>query len=416
VLEPQGTVFFLLLIVAFAALFIWAAVAKHIVFRLLAACLAFIPAMAFGIAAVNKYYDYYQTWGAMISDLNGGAANIPGAAAGGLNTSREVQQYINRNPDAAEFAEVGETIDTKIAGPVVHAKRDVLIWLPPQYFQPHYAHYRFPVIELLHGSPGNPEQWIDALDVIDIYLGLLANHAVQPAVLVMPDTDGGETYALQCLNNPGGIQDMTFVAKDVPEKVYQLVRVQPPGKAWGVAGYSEGGYCAANIALNEPGGYGFAGVISGYFYPLPSQVPEGNKANGRPVTENVFAHDPAAALRNTPDDYITQIPPGIEVPLFWMAAGVDDRVDVQAMQKFQVLASIHQSNIPALIIPGGGHTGAVWRAALTPMLKWMTPLLTQQAALAHTKPSPAHPTRPARPTRTTHARPAASKTPPARHR
>ena len=60
--EPQGTGFFLLLIVVFAALLVWVAVAKHVVFRVLAACLAFIPAMAFGIAAVNKFYDYYQTW------------------------------------------------------------------------------------------------------------------------------------------------------------------------------------------------------------------------------------------------------------------------------------------------------------------------------------------------------------------
>jgi enterochelin esterase-like enzyme len=427
VLGPQGTGFFLLLIVAFAGLLVWAMVTRHVVFRTLACCLAFIPAMAFGIAAVNKYYDYYQTWGAVVSDLNGGAANLPGTAAGGLNTSKEVQQYINRNPDAAEFAEVGETIDTKMPGPVAGAKRDVLIWLPPQYFQAHYAHYRFPVIELLHGSPGNPEQWIDALDVIDIYLGLLANHQAQPAVLVMPDTDGGLKYALQCLNNPGGIQDMNFVAKEVPEKVYHLVRVQPPGKAWGVAGYSEGGYCAANIALNVPGGYGYAGVISGYFAPIPSQVPKNNQPDGAPITMNVFEHDPAAALRNTPDEYVTHIPPGIEVPLFWMAAGIDDKGDVEAMEQFQVLAGIHQSNITALVIPGGGHTGGVWRAALTPMLQWMTPQLAQQAALAHSKTPPAKTapgkTAPAKtapgkraPAKTApgHPRPGASRTPPAK--
>jgi S-formylglutathione hydrolase FrmB len=196
---------------------------------------------------------------------------------------------------------------------------------------------------------------------------------------------------LQCLTNPGGIQDMTFVAREVPEKIYQLVRVQAPGKAWGVAGYSEGGYCAANIALNEPGQYGYAGVISGYFFPLPSQIPEGNKPGGRPIQEYVFAHDPAAALRNTPNDYITHIPPGIEVPLFWLAAGIDDKADVEAMFKFQSLASIHQSGIPANVIPGGGHTGAVWRAALTPMLEWMTPQLTQQAAIEDATKPTSHP-------------------------
>ncbi|HMD24216.1 MAG TPA: hypothetical protein VKH61_08945, partial [Streptosporangiaceae bacterium] len=76
--EPQGAGFFLLLMVIFAALIVWVALAKQVVFTVLAACLAFVPAMAFGIASVNKFYDYYQTWGGMISDLTGqGASTIP---------------------------------------------------------------------------------------------------------------------------------------------------------------------------------------------------------------------------------------------------------------------------------------------------------------------------------------------------
>ncbi len=38
--------------------------------------------------------------------------------------------------------------------------------------------------------------------------------------------------------------------------------------------------------------------------------------------------------------------------------------------------------MPFLIIPGGGHQGSVWRAALGPMLTWMTPQLAAQAAAA----------------------------------
>jgi len=55
---PQSTVFFLMMAAAFAGLMWWLAVARQLVFRVLAACLAFIPAMLFGVAAVNKYYDY----------------------------------------------------------------------------------------------------------------------------------------------------------------------------------------------------------------------------------------------------------------------------------------------------------------------------------------------------------------------
>jgi hypothetical protein len=35
-----------------------------------------------------------------------------------------------------------------------------------------------------------------------------------------------------------------------------------------------------------------------------------------------------------------------------------------------------------MVVQGGGHQGSVWRAALGPMLRWMTPQLAQQAAKA----------------------------------
>ncbi|HEY2263806.1 MAG TPA: hypothetical protein VGI96_14365 [Streptosporangiaceae bacterium] len=37
------------------------ALTRQLVFRVLAACLAFLPAMVFGVAAVNKFYDYYHS-------------------------------------------------------------------------------------------------------------------------------------------------------------------------------------------------------------------------------------------------------------------------------------------------------------------------------------------------------------------
>ena len=84
VLEPQGTLFLILLLLAFGGLITWVALAGQVVFRVIAACLAFIPAMVFGIFAVNKYYDYYQTWGALYSDLSGQTTSIPHLTAAGL--------------------------------------------------------------------------------------------------------------------------------------------------------------------------------------------------------------------------------------------------------------------------------------------------------------------------------------------
>ncbi len=381
--EPQGTGFFLLLIVVFGGLLVWVALARQLVFRVLAACLAFLPAMVFGIAAVNKFYDYYQTWGGMINDLTGqGASSIPKYAVAGTGNHKQFDKNIGRVTSQAEDAQVGYLFQTSVTGVHSHLTRDVYVYLPPQYFQKPFRHYKFPVIELLHGSPGNPQAWVDVMAVIPTFLSLLATHPKDAAVLVMPDTDGGLQYELQCLNNPGGIQDMTFIARDVPEAIARIARVQPPGRAWGVAGYSEGGYCAANIALQDPRGYGAAGVLSGYFAPVLSQVPAGGKPGGMPLRVNAFLGHPGLQLINTPRAYVTRVPINDVLPAFWLAAGVQDRPDVIAAETFRQLLQTRVANVPFMMVPDGGHQGSVWRAALGPMLSWMTPQLAQQAAHA----------------------------------
>ena len=380
---PQGTGFFLLLIVVFGGLLVWVALARQVVFRVFAACLAFIPAMVFGVAAVNKFYDYYQTWGGMINDLTSqSVSTLPKYAAAGLGSNKQFDKNIGRVTSLAEDAQVGYLFQTSVTGVRSHLVRDVYVYLPPQYFQKAYAHYKFPVIELLHGSPGNPQAWVDVMGVIPTFLNLLEVHPTDAAVLVMPDTDGGQQYGLQCLNNPGGIQDMTFVALDVPAAIARIARVQPPGPAWGLAGYSEGGYCTANIALQYPSRYGAAGVMSGYFAPILSAVPAGNKPGGKPQLVNVFLGHPGLLLVNTPSKYVTRVPVNDILPAFWLAAGAQDRPDVIAAANFRQLLQTRVANVPFVVIPDGGHQGSVWRAALGPMLSWMTPQLAQEAAHA----------------------------------
>src|ERR1700757_4825035 len=66
-------------------------VPRRAAFRILAACLAFAPAMVFGVLAVNKYYDYYQTWGSMTADLTqqsaGAASGVPDVKLAGHSRS-----------------------------------------------------------------------------------------------------------------------------------------------------------------------------------------------------------------------------------------------------------------------------------------------------------------------------------------
>lgn len=382
-LEPQGTAFFLILMVVFAGLLAWAVIARHIVFRVLAACLAFIPAMLFGVAAVNRYYDYYQTWGSVVADFtNQGVATLPqvphlASKAGGIDK-------LGLSPAArAEASQTGYLFETMVKGRQSRISRIVYIYLPPQYFLARYDTYRFPVLELLHGSPGNPEQWVDPMNVLPTLDDMIASRQADPVVLVMPDTDGSEKYSLQCLNAIGGVPDATYVAVDVPAYVAANYRVQPPGKAWGVAGLSEGGFCAANLALQYPSRYGYAGVMSGYFAPADNLVPIGNKPGAPAVYRAPFPGHTALREQNTPDIYITRLPPGTLIPQFFLAVGQQDAQDVQAAESFRQELQLYQANVPLIQVPNASHDATAWRGALRPMFSWMTPQLAHQADLAN---------------------------------
>ncbi len=373
--EPQSTSFFLLLILVFGGLMWWLAVAKQVVFRVLAASLAFIPAMLFGVAAVNKYYDYYQNWNSAISDMTGQSGQTAQVPATDAGAGIKFGTYLGNTVDPAIARMQGYTLKLSVYGPASHITRTVYVYLPPQYFQPSYRDYRFPAIELLHGFPGTPLDWITVVGVTATLQNLLQTGLAKPAVLVMPDANGGRAISLQCLNQVHGPQDATYLAEDLPNYIARVLRVQPAGPAWGVAGYSEGGFCAANLALRYTNRFGYSGVLSGYFAPSDNQL--GHPP--RPV--NPFGNNARLRRENTPDDLISTIPAGARLPLFWLGVGSGDISDLRSAQFFQQLLEIRQPGVPLKIVPGGGHTMITWRALIPPMLEWMTPQLANEVSL-----------------------------------
>jgi hypothetical protein len=377
VLEPQGTLFFFLLMAVFAGLVTWLVRTRLAAVRVLAALLAFIPAAVFGIAAVNRYYDYYQTWGSLFSDITGsGASSVPQLALGGGKAHEQtLNSAIRAAGDMALAPQQGYLFRSSVTGRISHITRDVYVYLPPQYFQRAYKGYRFPAIELLHGAPGVPTSWVNVLNLIPTYLQLLEAHQAAPAVLVLPDTDGSGHYSLQCLNIPHGPMDMTWVGAEVPEWASRSLRIMPPGPAWGIAGYSEGGYCAANIGLQDAQWFGYVGSMSGYFAPIYCVLPARDGKNV--YVNNVFAGHPRLEARNTPFTYIRHFPRAEPMPSIWLAAGGSDHYDVQAARVFRQLALARLARVPLVLISGGGHQAMVWRNALPLLLKWMTPQLSQ---------------------------------------
>jgi enterochelin esterase-like enzyme len=382
--EPQSLLLFFLLLVIFGGLTWWVVRARHVAVRVVAACLSFVVAVQFGILAVNKYFGYYATWGAAIADFSNPSPNSgPQLSEGSLLAGNRSLAFDPRAVYLRLALEQGYTLRLTVPGKLSHITRTVYVYLPPQYFEPQYANYRFPVIELIHGEPGEPQDWINVVGIQVTLDDMIRHGEAQPAVLVMPDANGGHRISLQCLNQVGGPQDLTYLGVDVPEAISHVVRVQPPGRAWGIAGYSEGGFCAANMALRYRYRYGFAASMSGYFSPASDQLINPNRS------VDPFDGNKVLRTENTPTDEVRALAPGATLPQFWLGAGEGDKADTSNAEYFAQELQLHLANVPLVLTPGGGHTMGTWHAEVPPMLAWMTNGLANAAAkaasLAHAK-------------------------------
>jgi enterochelin esterase-like enzyme len=375
-LEPQSTTLFILLILLFGGLTWWLTRTRRVALRVVAACLSFVVATQFGILAVNKYFGYYGTWGAAIADLsNQNASSGPEISEGSLLVGDTSPAFDQHAVYLRLALAQGYTLRLVVTGKLSHITRTVYVYLPPEYFQQQYAQYRFPVVELIHGQPGEPQDWINVVGVEETLNSLIGRGLAKPAVLVMPDANGSARISLQCLNQVGGPRDLTYLALDVPQVISHLLRVQPPGSAWGVAGYSEGGFCAANMALRYRYRYGFAASMSGYFSPFRDKLINPNRL------VSPFGGNRLLRLQNTPVDEVRALAPGAHLPEFWLGAGQADKADVSNAEYFAQELQLHEANVPLDLTPGG-HTMGTWHAEVPPMLAWMTKGLADAAVNA----------------------------------
>jgi len=247
-LGPDSRLLTALLVAASAALLVAAIRFRLLPVRVLCGAMSIVVAMTGGVAAVNYYYGYYTSWGQLWADFHGGTGDL-----GVISATTTTAQL--------ESGRIGWiTLPGKLSG---YSRRG-LVYLPPQYGQPRYARVRFPVVELFHGTPGSPLSWDTVLNISELADSLIARHLIGPMVLVMPAINGSGHDYQDCVNGPG-VNDDTYLTRDVRADVRARYRVSHDPYEWGVAGYSSGGYCAANLALRHRASFGAAAVIEGYF-------------------------------------------------------------------------------------------------------------------------------------------------------
>lgn len=310
-----------------------------------AACgaLVIMLAMLTGVAEVNDYYGYYTSWGPLFNDLAG---------------NPQARGLTNGTHQGGSHEVLAGTVEQVVfRGARSKINRTGLIYFPPQYRDPRFSHTRFPVVELLHGSPGSPANWVVTLKVARIADELISRHLMGPLVLVMPSINAGHHYE-ECVNGSGAADD-TYLSTDVPADIRARLRVTGVPAEWGLAGYSSGGYCAANLSLRHRSAYGAVGILDGYY----------RAADGAAAA--ALGDNRQAMTGNSPLDLARGLPAGTQpLPAYWIEAGTGANGDyVRARQFIAAMKNLEQ--VSFVVEPRAGHNFYAWSAALPSMLAWM---------------------------------------------
>lgn len=248
-------------------------------------------------------------------------------------------------------------------GPVSRITSQVYVWTPAQYAEE--PHTYFPVLELLHGVVGSPAGWMGPMNVVAHLEAAERSGKVFPFILVVPEVTpvAGHTWPFdneECSDVPGDAEVDAWLTRDVRGMVIDHFRAEPEPEAWGLMGYSTGGFCAAKLVLQHPDRYRAAVSLSGYY------VPDSRELSDDPDLDH--ANSPLWLLSHTQTPAVSLL----------MTASAQDSVD-PASEAAQMIAAAKANpladatDVQSFVAPlGGGHNQSAWEKMLPTAFTWLS--------------------------------------------
>jgi enterochelin esterase-like enzyme len=228
--------------------------------------------------------------------------------------------------------------------------QDVYVYLPPGYAD--NPTRRYPVLYLLHGFPGRPLAFLLTVRMGVVEDELVARNLAQPVILVMPFGSTGTFTDKEWANGVGQGEDWaTFVAHDVVNAVDSRYRTIADRSGRAIAGLSEGGYGALNIAFQHPDEFGVVESWSGY--------------ERAAKIRSIFGRDSLKLDANSPFLTLHRVARTLrrERTFIWFYTGHGDQ-DARENQAFA--ADLKRQRVPHTFLePSGGHNWALWRGEAT---------------------------------------------------
>ena len=312
------------------------------------------------VSAANVAYGQYPTLQSLVDSPGDSSGAVPlRKLVPGQDTTPSTEA--NWTPPSDMPAE-GGVYEVQIPGAVSgYAAGTSLVYLPPAYVASPPAQ-NLPVLIALHGQPGTPADWFAGGQLQQVMDDFAAQHNGLAPVVVLPDLSGGSNanWSL-CLDSKQG-RGATYLAEDVPAWIKNNLSAGLAGpQQWAVAGYSYGGTCSVQLAVNFPDTFPTFIDISGENQPT---IPGGVQS----LVNTYFGGDASAfAAQNALDILKKQTFPntaGIVV------VGKDDGVyNGQGRQVYDA-AKAAGMDVQLQELPGG-HSWQVWKEGLSDNLDWL---------------------------------------------
>jgi enterochelin esterase-like enzyme len=234
--------------------------------------------------------------------------------------------------------------------------RRLNVYLPPNYDE-RAAGPGYPLLVMLHGSPGSAGDWLDFGSARATLDRLIVAGKLPPLVAAFPDGNGGLLRDTQFVNSADGREPVEdFIARVVPDYLRGRFSVSRDPKRTAIGGLSSGGFGALNIGLKHPDVFGCIISMSGY-----------GLIDQNPFSAPFIGDSAELIARNSPLRYIASLPEAASRVL--LVIGANDRY-LEENHQLETALKGRGFDVEMMSFPGT-HTWGFWRAHLEDALGWL---------------------------------------------